>query len=47
MRTLRVTFADGLLGEVEVLDRMRGPVFEQAKTPEGSRRLTSTQRPER
>jgi hypothetical protein len=32
---LRLTFADGLSGEVEVLDRMRGPVFEDARTPEG------------
>ena len=32
---LRWTFADGLAGEVEVLDRMRGRVFEQARTPEG------------
>jgi len=32
---LRLTFADGLTGELEVLDRMRGPVFEQARTPEG------------
>lgn len=32
---LRLTFADGLSGEVEVLDRMRGPVFEEACTPEG------------
>jgi hypothetical protein len=32
---LRLTFADGLTGEVEVLDRMRGPAFEQARTPEG------------
>jgi len=32
---LRLTFADGLAGEVEVLDRMRGRVFEQARTPEG------------
>lgn len=32
---LRLTFADGLTGEVEVLDRMRGPVFDQARTPEG------------
>jgi hypothetical protein len=29
---LRVTFADGVTGEVDVLDRMRGPVFEQART---------------
>ena len=32
---LRLTFADGLIGEVDVLDRMRGPVFEQARTPAG------------
>lgn len=32
---LRLTFADGLVGEVDVLDRMRGPVFEQARTPTG------------
>jgi hypothetical protein len=32
---LSLTFADGLAGEVEVLDRMRGPVFEGARTPEG------------
>ncbi len=32
---LRLTFADGLMGEVDVIDRMRGPVFEQARTPEG------------
>jgi hypothetical protein len=32
---LRLTFADGLTGEVEVLDRMRGPVFEEARTTEG------------
>ena len=32
---LRLTFADGLTGEVEVLDRMRGPVFEAARTTEG------------
>ena len=32
---LRLTFADGLSGEVEVLDRMRGPVFEDARNPEG------------
>jgi len=33
--TLELTFADGLTGEVEVLDRMRGPVFERARTPAG------------
>jgi Protein of unknown function (DUF2442) len=32
---LRLTFADGLSGEVDVLDRMRGPVFEHARTPQG------------
>lgn len=32
---LKLTFADGLTGEVDVLARMRGPVFEQAATPGG------------
>lgn len=32
---VRLTFADGLTGEVDVLDRMRGPVFAEARTPEG------------
>lgn len=32
---LRLTFADGVTGDVYVLDRMRGPVFERAITPEG------------
>ena len=32
---LRLTFADGTTGEVEVLERMRGPVFDEARTPEG------------
>jgi Protein of unknown function (DUF2442) len=32
---LALTFADGLRGEVDVLDRMRGPVFAQARTREG------------
>jgi Protein of unknown function (DUF2442) len=32
---LSLRFADGLSGEVEVLDRMRGPVFDHARTPEG------------
>jgi hypothetical protein len=32
---LRLTFADGLSGEVDVLDRMRGPVFEYVRTTEG------------
>jgi hypothetical protein len=32
---LRLTFSDGLSGELDVLDRMRGPVFTQARTPDG------------
>jgi hypothetical protein len=32
---LRLTFADGLSGEVDVLDRMHGPVFEHARTLKG------------
>jgi hypothetical protein len=32
---LALTFADGLQGEVVVLDRMRGPVFDQVRTAEG------------
>jgi hypothetical protein len=32
---LRLRFADGLSGEVEILDRMRGPVFDRARTPQG------------
>jgi Protein of unknown function (DUF2442) len=32
---LRLTFADGLAGDVDVLDRMHGPVFAHARTPEG------------
>ena len=36
---LRLTFADGLKGEVDVLDRMRGPVFADACTPEGFARV--------
>ncbi len=32
---LRVTFSDGLSGEVDVLERMHGPVFENARTPSG------------
>ncbi len=30
-----LTFADGLEGEVELLDELWGPVFERARTPEG------------
>ena len=36
---LRLTFADGMSGEVDVLDRMRGPVFEDARTPKGFARV--------
>lgn len=32
---LALTFADGLTGEVAILDRMQGPVFAQARTPQG------------
>jgi Protein of unknown function (DUF2442) len=32
---LHLTFADGLAGEVDVLRRMRGPVFDEARTPAG------------
>ncbi len=32
---LRLTFADGLSGEVDVLPRMWGPVFERARTAAG------------
>jgi uncharacterized protein DUF2442 len=32
---LRLTFADGLNGVVDVLERMIGPVFEDARTPGG------------
>ncbi len=32
---LDLTFADGTRGEVEVLTRMVGPVFEEARTPGG------------
>jgi hypothetical protein len=34
---LRLTFADGLTGEVDVLNRMHGPVFDQARTTQGFR----------
>jgi hypothetical protein len=32
---LSLTFSDGVRGDVDVLDRMRGPVFRQARTLEG------------
>jgi hypothetical protein len=37
---LRLTFADGLIGEVDVLDRMRGPVFDDARTEAGFALIT-------
>ena len=37
---LRVTFADGTMGEVAVLERMRGPVFDEARTHEGFARVS-------
>jgi hypothetical protein len=37
---LRLTFTDGLAGELDVLDRMRGPVFAQARTPAGFAQVT-------
>ncbi|MGH2797374.1 MAG: DUF2442 domain-containing protein [Thermoleophilaceae bacterium] len=37
---LKLTFRDGLSGEVEVLDRMNGPVFADARTPSGFARVT-------
>ena len=40
---LRLAFADGLTGEVEVLDRMRGPVFEEARTEDGFAQVTVDQ----
>jgi Protein of unknown function (DUF2442) len=36
---LRLTFADGLSGEVDVLDRMRGPIFKEARTSDGFARV--------
>jgi hypothetical protein len=37
---LRLTFADGVTGEVAVLERMRGPVFDDARTPAGFPKAT-------
>jgi hypothetical protein len=37
---LRLEFADGLTAEVDVLDRMRGPVFANARTPTGFAKVT-------
>jgi len=37
---LRLTFADGLTGEIDVLNRMHGPVFAQARTHSGFAAMT-------
>lgn len=37
---LALTFADGTTDELDVLDRMHGPVFAEARTPEGFERVT-------
>ena len=37
---LRLEFVDGLTAEVDVLDRMRGPVFANARTPTGFAEVT-------
>ena len=37
---LRLTFADGISGEVEVLARMRGPVFDAARSDTGFAEVT-------
>jgi Protein of unknown function (DUF2442) len=37
---LALTFADGLTGDVDVLDRMCGPIFERARTPAGFQQVT-------
>ena len=36
---LLLTFADGTVGEVEVLNRMWGPVFREAVTRDGFKRV--------
>jgi hypothetical protein len=37
---LALTFADGTTDELEVLDRMHGPVFAEARTLEGFERVS-------
>lgn len=37
---LALRFADGTAGDVEILDRMRGPVFEHARTETGFAQVT-------
>jgi hypothetical protein len=36
---LALAFADGTSGELDVLNRMHGPVFAEARTPEGFERV--------
>lgn len=38
---LRLEFADGLTGEVQVLERIRGPVFDEARSPAGFARVAA------
>lgn len=38
--TLRLTLADGVVGEIDVLERMHGPVFDQARTAAGFAQVT-------
>lgn len=37
---LKLRFADGLEGEVDVVDRIWGPVFERVRTVEGFREVS-------
>jgi len=37
---VELTFADGLQGEVDLLERMHGPVFAEARTSEGFSKVT-------
>ena len=37
---VRLTFADGVTGDVDVLGRMHGPIFEQARTRAGFAAVT-------
>lgn len=38
---LQLTFADGVCAEISVLERMRGPVFADARTPGGFAKVTT------
>jgi hypothetical protein len=37
---LRLTFADGVSADLDVLERMHGPVFAEARTPAGFAKVT-------